>query len=356
MSRVAVKLLCTKEQEMALNKLARSRTEQTRLVERAKIVLACLSGKRNDQIATEMKLRPNTVGIWRNRFATHGLAGLHDQARSGKPSTYDHSALRQRILEQLEMAPPAGMSTWDGGSVAVSLGVSADVVWRILRKEGIQLQRHRSWCVSTDPEFAAKSADVIGLYLNPPHNALVLSVDEKPSIQAIERTCGYVHTSSGKIVRAMKSTYKRHGTLNLFAALQVATGQIHGKTTATKKRVDFQAFLDEVIAQQPEGREIHIILDNLSTHKGNTDWLAAHPNVILHFTPTSASWLNQIEIWFGILQRKALRGASFESIDKLTQAINDFTTAYNKNASPFIWRKREVKGAQLRNTIINLCN
>ena len=356
MSRVAVKLLCTKEQEMVLNKLARSRTEQTRLVERAKIVLACLSGKRNDQIATEMKLRPNTIGIWRNRFATHGLAGLHDQARSGKPSTYDHPVLRQRILEQLEMPPPAGMSTWDGGSVAVSLGVSADVVWRILRKEGIQLQRHRSWCVSTDPEFAAKSADVIGLYLNPPDNALVLSVDEKPSIQAIERTCGYVHTSSGKIVRAMKSTYKRHGTLNLFAALQVATGQIHGKTTATKKRVDFQVFLDEVIAQQPEGREIHIILDNLSTHKGNTDWLAAHPNVILHFTPTSASWLNQIEIWFGILQRKALRGASFGSIDKLTQAIKDFTTAYNKNASPFVWRKREVKGAQLRNTIINLCN
>lgn len=356
MSRVAVKLLCTKEQEMALNKLARSRTEQTRLVERAKIVLACLSGKRNDQIATEMMLRPNTIGIWRNRFATHGLAGLHDQARSGKPSTYNHPALRQRILEQLEMAPPAGMSTWDGGSVAVSLDVSADVVWRILRKEGIQLQRHRSWCVSTDPEFAAKSADVIGLYLNPPHNALVLSVDEKPSIQAIERTCGYVHTSSGKIVRAMKSTYKRHGTLNLFAALQVATGQIHGKTTATKKRVDFQAFLDEVIAQQPEGREIHIILDNLSTHRGNTDWLAAHPNVILHFTPTSASWLNQIEIWFGILQRKTLRGASFKSIDKLAQAINDFTTAYNKNASPFIWRKHEVKGAQLRNTIINLCD
>ena len=222
MSRVAAKLLCTKEQEVALNKLARSRTEQTRLVERAKIVLACLSGKRNDQIADEMKLRPNTVGLWRNRFATQGLAGLHDQARPGKPSTYDHPALRQRILAQLEMPPPAGMSTWDGGLLAVSLSVSADVVWRILRKEGIQLQRHRSWCVSTDPEFSAKSADVIGLYLNPPHNALVLSIDEKPSIQAIERTCGYVHTSSGKIVRAMKSTYKRHGTLNLFAALQVA--------------------------------------------------------------------------------------------------------------------------------------
>ncbi|MDP2785604.1 MAG: IS630 family transposase [Sulfurimicrobium sp.] len=356
MSRVAAKLSCTKEQEKALGKLARSRSEQARLVERAKIVLACLSGKRNDQVAAEMNLRPNTVGIWRNRFATQGLAGLRDQARSGKPATYDHPALRQRILAQLEMPPPAGMSTWDGGLLAVSLSVSTDVVWRILRKEGIQLQRHRSWCVSTDPEFSAKSADVIGLYLNPPHNALVLSIDEKPSIQAIERTCGYVHTSSGKIVRAMKSTYKRHGTLNLFAALQVATGQIQGKITATKKRVDFQAFLDDVIAEQPKEREIHIILDNLSTHKGNADWLAANPNVTLHFTPTSASWLNQIEIWFGILQRKALRGASFESIDKLTQAIKDFTAAYNKNAAPFVWRKREAKGAQLRNTIVNLCN
>lgn len=356
MSRVAVKLSCTKEQELALNKLAHSRTEQARLVERAKIVLACLSGKRNDEIASEMSLQPNTIGIWRKRFAEQGLSGLHDHARPGKPCIYDHPALRQRILAQLETPPPAGMSTWDGGLLAVNLGVSADVVWRILRKEGIQLQRHRSWCVSTDPEFAVKSADVIGLYLDPPHNALVLSIDEKPSIQAIERTCGYVHTSSGKVVRAMKSTYKRHGTLNLFAALQVATGQIHGKITATKKRVDFQAFLDDVIAEQPIDREIHIILDNLSTHKGNDDWLAAHPNVKLHFTPTSASWLNQVEIWFGILQRKALRGASFESINKLTQAIEDFTAAYNKNASPFVWRKREVKGAQLRNTIINLCN
>src|SRR3989338_7444816 len=219
MSRVAAKLSCTKEQEKALSKLARSRTEQTRLVERAKIVLACLSGKLNDQIAAEMKLRPNTVGIWRNRFATQGLAGLHDQSRSGKPSTYDHPALRQRILAQLEMPPPAGMGTWDGGLLAVSLGVSADIVWRILRKEGIQLQRHRSWCVSTDPEVSAQSADVIGLYLRSEENTYELSIDEKPSIQAIERTCGYIHTSSGKIVRAMKSTYKRHGTLNLFAAL-----------------------------------------------------------------------------------------------------------------------------------------
>jgi transposase len=203
---------------------------------------------------------------------------------------------------------------------------------------------------------AAKAADVIGLYLNPPQNALVLSVDEKPSIQALERARGYVQTSSGKIVQGMKSTYKRHGTINLFAALEVATGIIRGKTTPTKKRADFQAFMEEVIAGQPAERQIHVILDNLSTHKRNDEWLAAHPNVTFHFTPTSASWLNQVEIWFGIFQRKALRNASFASIDQLVGAIRDFTAAYNENAAPFVWRKREVKGSQLRNTIVNLRN
>jgi transposase len=248
-----------------------------------------LSGKRNDRIASELGLRPHVVGCWRRRFADGGIEGLKDAPRSGKPPKYGEP-LRNRLLSQLEQ-PPAGMSGWDGASLAKALGVSDDAVWRALRKEGIQLQRHRSWCVSTDPEFAAKAADVIGLYLNPPQNALVLSVNEKPSIQALERTRGYVHTSSGKIVRGMKSTYQRHGTVNLFAALEVATGTIRGKTTQTKKRTDFQAFMDDIVAEQPETRQIHVILDNLNTHKKNDDWLAAHPNVTFHFTPTSASWL-----------------------------------------------------------------
>ena len=325
------------------------------MAERARIVMACLQGKRNDEVARDMRVRPNTVGQWRRRFAEGGIAGLRDAPRSGKPAKYGVD-LRDRILARLELPPPAGMASWDGGSLALVLGVSDDAVWRVLRKEGIQLQRHRSWCVSTDPEFAAKAADVIGLYLNPPHNALVLSVDEKPSIQALERARGYVHTSSGKIVQGMKSTYKRHGTVNLFAALEVATGVIRGKITQTKKRADFQAFMDEVIADQPAGRQIHVILDNLNTHKKNEDWLAAHPNVTFHFTPTSASWLNQVEIWFGIFQRKTLNNASFRNIEQLVEAIHAFTAAYNKNAAPFVWRKREVRGSQLRNTIINLRN
>jgi transposase len=355
MARVAPALTCTAEQRAELMVLARSRTEEARLVERAKIVLACLEGKRNDAVGRELGVRPNTVGLWRKRFAASGLSGLRDRARPGKAPTYG-ADLRVRVLRQLELPPPTGLAGWDGASLAAALGVSDDAVWRLLRRKGIQLRRPRSWCVSTDPEFAAKAADIIGLYLNPPANALVLSVDEKPTIQALERAQGYVLTSSGKVVLGLKSTYKRHGTVNLFAALEVATGVIRGKTTHTKKRVDFQAFMSELVDEQPPDREIHVILDNLSTHKKNDHWLAAHPNVTFHFTPTSASWLNQVEIWFGIFSRKALAGASFVSVGHLVQAIRDFTEIYNRNAAPFVWRKRQVEGSQLRYTIVNLRN
>ena len=197
----------------------------------------------------------------------------------------------------------------------------------------------------------------MGLYLNPPLNALVLSVDEKPSIQAIQRPSGYVETDSGAVVRAMKSTYKRNGTLNLFAALEIATGQIHAQTTELKKREDFRGFLDGVVAELPADKEIHVILDNYCTHKRNDDWLAKYDGRIqFHFTPTSASWLNQIEIWFGLLTRKALRGASFSSKDQLRSAIEAFVARTNEHPKPFHWRKREVKGSQLRNTIVNLRN
>lgn len=356
MSRTAIKISCTTYEKKQLERLSTSRTDEARMVERAKIILGCISGRPNSAVASELGIQAATVGAWRIRFATKGLAGLKDRPRPGKPPVYPALELRQRILKQLEAKPPAGMASWDGGSLAAALSVSDDAVWRVLRKEGIQLRRLRSWCVSTDPEFAIKSADIIGLYLSRPSNALVLSVDEKPSIQALERKTGYVCTSSGKIVRGLKSTYKRHGTINLFAALNVATGAIQTKTTATKKRPDFQAFLDDVVKDTPADQEIHIILDNYCTHKKNHDWLTAHPSVHFHFTPTSASWLNQVEIWFGIFSRKTLNGASFLNTDQLIQAIEAFVAAYNRTASPFVWRKREVKGAQLRNTIANLCN
>src|SRR5437899_11060122 len=252
--------------------------------------------------------------------------------------------------------PPPGQACWDGPAVAAVLHGSVHAVWRVLLHEGICLQRQRSWCVSTDKEFAAKAADIVGLYLNPPEKALVISVDEKPSNQALERKTGYVETDNGKIVRGLKSTYKRHGKLNLFAALEVATGAVHTQTTGKKRRIEFLEFMDRVVADLLTGKEIHVILDNYCIHKKNDAWLTAHPNVFFHFTPTSASWLNQVEGWFGVLSRKALRGASFHDIEQLRKAIEDFVAVYGPEAKPFVWRKREVKGSQLRNTIVKLRN
>ena len=356
MPRHAAPLECSDEVRAELMVMSRSRAQEARLVERARVVLACLDGKEIRQVAKDLDFSIPTVSKWRKRFGQRGLSGLRDEPRSGKPLTYG-AAFRDRVLELLEQAPPAGLSHWDGPSVAEKLNASVHAVWRVLRKEGIYLQRLRTWCVSTDPEFAPKAAEVVGLYLNPPLNALVLSVDEKPSIQAIQRPSGYVETDSGAVVRAMKSTYKRNGTLNLFAALEIASGQVHAQTTEQKKREDFRRFLDAVIAELPVDKDIHVILDHYSTHKRNEDWLAKYEGrVYFHFTPTSASWLNQVEIWFGLLTRQSLRGASFANKDQLRTAIQAFVARTNANPKPFHWRKREVKGSQLRNTIVNLCN
>ena len=356
MPRHAPTLECSDEDKASLIAISKCRTEEARTVERAKIILARLEGRQIQQVARELMITVPTVTKWCKRFSLWGLRGLRDDLRSGKPVTYD-AAFRNRVLAILELPPPLGMSHWDGPAVAERLGSSVHAVWRVLRREGIYLQRVRSWCVSTDKEFAPKAAEIVGLYLNPPLNALVLSVDEKPSIQAIERPSGYVETDSGAVVRGLKSTYKRHGTLNLFAALEVGTGQVKYEFTEFKKRADFQGFLDGVIADQSPDKEIHVILDNYSTHKRNDDWLAKFEGrVQFHFTPTSASWLNQIEIVFSLLQRKTINGASFKSKDELRNAIEAFIRNHNERAKPFRWRKREVKGSQLRNTIINLRN
>jgi len=346
-------LSCDEKVRKELERIGRSHSEPKRRVERARIILACLANDNQAAVAEELDTRANTVNKWRNRFAKHGLAGLEDAPRPGKPKTVGRD-LRAKLLKLVETPPPKGQAAWDGVSLARALGVKKSSVYALLAKDGIQLQRSRSWCVSTDPEFATKAADVIGLYLNPPQRAIVFSIDEKPTIQALSRKKGYVQTSSGNIVRGLQSTYKRNGTLNLFAALNVATGEVKSKTTATKKRPDFQAFMDEVVKDIPLTQEVHAIVDNYSTHKKNEDWLKAHPNVTFHFTPTSASWLNMVEIWLGILTRKALKGASFNSKQELAQAIADFCEVYNESAKPFVWRKREVRGSQLRNTITNL--
>src|SRR3989475_6581948 len=244
---------------------------EARLVERARIVLGCLEGKPITTVAESLNVRPNTVIDWRRRFEAEGIAGLQDRPRSGKPPRYTEK-FRKQLLATLEELPPKGQAVWDGPALAKHLKTSVHAVWRVLRKEGICLARQRSWCVSTDAEFAAKAADIVGLYLNPPQNALVLSVDEKPSIQALERKTGSVETDNGKIVRGFKSTYKRHGTLNLFAALEVATGAVHTQTTGRKRRIEFLDFMDRVVADLPAGKEIHVILDNYCIHKKNDAW------------------------------------------------------------------------------------
>jgi len=324
----------------------RSTSTEQRLAQRAGIVLAAAEGGSSTQIARQLQVRRSTVSKWRRRFAKRGLDGLQDAARSGVPRRYDATTER-RILRQLDEPPPRGYAVWNGRLVAQALGdVSSHAVWRVLRQHDIHLQRRRSWCVSTDPQFARKAADIVGLYLAPPENAVVLSVDEKPHIQALERAQGYLRLPSGEALRGFGHEYERHGTSTLFAALEVATGQVRIGHYDRRRR-EFLDFMNEVIAHYPE-REIHVILDNLSTHKPKHDrWLSRHPQVRFHYTPTHASWLNLVECWFSILSRAALRGASFTDVRQLRAAIDDFVAVYNPTAAPFEWHKRVVHPRRL---------
>ena len=354
MGRRAQIIQCDEHTRTELERISKSLSAEIRLVRRARMILGCLDGKRIIDIATELGEQEAIVIKWRDRFAAHGIAGLLDAVRTGKPATYGDE-WKTTVLKKLEEKPPNNQSRWDGPTLAAALGTSEDAVQRFLQKEGIQLARMRTWCISTDPEFAAKAADIVGLYLNPPENAIVICIDEKPSIQALSRRTGFIRTSNGKIVSAVKSTYKRNGTQNLFAALETATGVIHGKTTKAKKRVDFLSFMDDLLKELPSGEDIHyhVILDNYCIHKRCDEWLSANTNVSFHFTPTSASWLNMVEIWFNIMSRKVLRGASFDTTSALTSAILGYIQAYNETAEPFVCKKREVSGSQIKDNISN---
>jgi len=349
-------LMCSEEEIKQLNKFISSHSSQQRMVFRAKIILACLDKvKTNTEIAKELNTRISTISKWRNRFIKDRISGLEDEIRAGRIKTYDNN-FRNLILDTLSnVKPPEGISQWDGKLIAKHLNVSARAVWRLLEKEGISLQRKRTWCISTDPQFQEKAADIVGLYLNPPINAIVISIDEKPNIQAIEREQGFIITNNKNIIRAEKSTYQFHGLQNIFAALEVHTGKVHGKVTDTKKRIDFLDFMNDLIKDLPDNKEYHVILDNYCTHKKNDEWLKLHTNVTFHYTPTSASWLNQIEIWFNIFTRKCLKNSSYSSTEELKNDIEKFIKYYNENnAHPFKWIKREVKGSQIRNTLKNL--
>lgn len=326
-----------------------------RLVERARIVLLANAGRTNQQIAEVLHTRTARVSKWRQRFGAQRLEGLGDAARSGKPAKYDQGT-EKRVLALLDQSAPRGYSQWNGRLLAEALpGVSKDQVWRILRCHNICLERRRSWCISTDPEFGPKAADVVGLYLNPPEKALVLAVDEKPSIQALERAQGYLRLPDGKAVNGFSHCYTRHGTTTLFAALEITTGLVKTAHYHRRRRREFLEFMNEIVAEHP-GREIHVVLDNLSTHKPKEDrWLKRHPLVKFHFTPTYSSWLNQVEVWFSILSRQALRGASFTSPAQLRQAIDDFVAVYNEKAAPFEWKKAVVFSSGPKKKYSDLC-
>ena len=360
MSRVAKQLTLDPSDRECLQSIAQSGKSEHRLVVRSQIILRCAESKPViEEIAAALHVSIPTVIKWRNRYEEKGLLGIYDAPRSGRSDQYTAED-EKRILEKLNTTPPDGLSRWDGHVLARELHLPPGYVWRILRKNNIQLARLRSWCVSTDPDFAAKAADIIGLYLNPPNNALVISVDEKPSVQALSRRTGYVETSDKAVVRAVKSTYRRNGTINLFAALEISTGLIHGEITKHKRSWDFLEFMGRLLPEPHVGSEttIHVIMDNYCIHKHCDDWLSRHPNVVFHYTPTSASWLNMVEIWFNIMSRKVLRGAGFDSTHELGQAIHKFIQAYDEPGEhhPFIWRKRDVKGSQIRDTLTNLRN
>ena len=352
--REATPIVLTADERSTLESWVRSGAIEHRLVERARVVLLAATGMASRRVAREVGCARGVVSKWRVRFARERLAGLADAPRSGKPKTYD-AAVDRRILAALDRSPPAGFVRWTAPLLARALGdVSDQHIWRFLRAQRIDLAGRRSWCLSTDPEFAAKAADIVALYLAPPDHAIVLAVDEKPAIQALERAQGYLKLPNGRSLHGQAHEYRRRGTTTLFAALEVATGQIKAKHAKRRRRAEFLDFMNEVVADYPD-QEIHVVLDNLRTHKPKRDrWRARHKNVHFHFTPTHASWLNQVEIWFSILARRTLEGASFTSVRQLRQAIDAFIEAYNPTATPFQWRKATVHPKGLASRITDL--
>ena len=326
-------------------------TTPQRDVTRARIVLLAALGRSTRSIAQEVGVQPRIVSNWRRRSAEEGLEGLEEKHRPGRTPIYG-KATDKRIPSLLDRPSPKGYARWTGPLLAESLGdVDVQYVWRFLRAQKIDLAGRKSWCESDDPAFTAKAADVVGLYIAPPDKAIVLGVDEKPSIQALERAQGYLKLPTGRALTGQSHDYKRHGTSTLFAAFEVATGKVTAAHKPRRRCAEFLDFMNGVVAAYPR-KEIHVVLDNLNTHKKNESWLKRHPRVHFHFTPTRASWLNQVEIWFSILQGQSLAGASFTSVAQLRDHIDAFIAAYSDNAEPFAWtmtkvRQRRFKGRRI---------
>jgi transposase len=325
------------EDRATLQSWSRSTSIKAGLVTRAKIVLAAGDGLGTSAISSKLGVSRPTVIQWRERYAAEGLAGLEDDPRSGRPKTVDDAAILAMTLDP----PPErlGVTHWSTRLLAAELRVGDATVARTWRKYCVQPWRRGTFKFSTDPELVAKVHDVVGLYLNPPQKAVVLCVDEKSQIQALDRTAPILPMRPGLPEKATHD-YKRNGTATLFAALEVATGKVTDAVYERHGKAEFLAFMKQVAKAYPR-RELHVVLDNYHTHKhADVDaWLAKNPRITLHFTPTSGSWMNMVEIFFGIITRQAIRRGSFANIKELMVAISRFIDGWNDRCHPFTWTK-----------------
>jgi transposase len=320
----------------------RSGTIEARVAKRARIILMAAEGCSNRDIGLVVDLHYNQVGIWRQRYGEYGLAGLDDSERSGRPLVYGHDDVL--LLVKLVTEPPPDEATrWTMEALAEAMAahgvpISASQIWRICSGLDLKPWQVESWMTSHDPDFWEKAGDVCGLYLNPPENAVVWSVDEKSGMQAKSRVNPTRPAVPG-IPARREFEYRRNGTAVLFAGLDVHEGTVAGWVTDSTRSDNFVEFLSDLVAQTPEGLDLHCIADNLSAHKTDkvADFLAENPHVHLHYTPTHASWLNQVELFFSILERRLLRRGEFDSVDQLAERIIAFIKDYNRKAVPFRW-------------------
>jgi transposase len=332
-------LVLSEDERRILENWARRRRTAQGLASRARIVLACAEGDSNLAVAARLGVNRGTVTRWRARFLAGRLDGLSDEPRPGAPRTITDAQVEEVVVRTLEEVPE-GATHWSKRELAKRVGLSPTTVHRIWRAFRLQPWRTEDFKISPDPLLIDKVRDVAGLYLAPPEHAAVFAIDEKPQIQALERTAPVLPMLPGTPERRSHD-YIRHGTTDLFAALNTATGKVIGKLSAQHRAVDFRDFLDEIDRQTEPGLAIHVICDNLSAHKAPVvqKWLLAHPRVEVHFTPTYSSWINQVERWFAELQRCCLDRGVFCSLDELTTALEDWIEIWNSNARPFKWTK-----------------
>jgi len=331
-------VVLNEEQQLELSRIAQSRSLPAGYVFRARLILMLAEGASFSTIKQRLGTTAPTIIRWKHRFVSAGLEGL-DTNHPGQPASVLTPKLRARILSATRRQPKDGSTHWSCRKLAAALGVSKDAVHRVWKEAGLKPHRLERYMVSDDPEFETKAADIIGLYLNPPQHAAVFCVDEKTAIQALDRLDPVLPLSPGRVERH-GFEYYRHGTLSLYAALDTATGRVHGKTTARHTSQDFITFLKEVVDLCPPRQKIHIILDNLSAHKTKLVRLFLEQNhrVSFHFTPTYSSWLNQLELWFAKIERDVIARGVFSSVSDLARKLRRYINAYSANARPIRWK------------------